>query len=180
MSIRRSRSTSVVLERRELAIKADGVHVCSSSTSELLRNLAHLTLHRSGQMEHFSYAAHRVTRANVVPSAQPVACQARHIVWLALDDNIVVINRHHLVDGRPILYDDAIPPYAKKLQNEIRAMREPGCCLYVLEFTHHYLLLNMRCDEHDAMQTIRRALRANTDPQTVDRTVCDLPPLQFQ
>ncbi len=152
--------------QKQLTVKGNGVHLVTATGSKLLERFITATLFRSGELRLTTSDAKTPTGVeertlyDVTPAPTPCE-QNKHLCWFTVDERIILFDRTFLLDARRVDIEDAVPPYPEPLRDEIRTMREPGCCVYVLEFVNHYTLLNIDVAELGVQAVLRTALRNN-------------------
>ena len=111
-----------------------------ASADESIDRFATATLYRDGKLIVVTLDGADLTTSDVGLSAETVRASPK-IAWFAIDERLVMVNRHHLRKVTLVKHDDPIPPIALAIPKAIRELRDGEWSVVVLEFDNHYLLL---------------------------------------
>lgn len=117
-----------------------------ASAVESIDRFATATLYRDGKLIVVTLDGADLTTSGVGLSAETVRGSPK-IAWFAIDERLVMVNRHHLRKTTLVKHDDPIPQIALAIPKAIKELRDDEWSVVVLEFDNHYLLLALDLDD---------------------------------
>lgn len=118
----------------------ESVSTQQASSDESIERFATATLYRDGKLIVVTLDGADLTIDGVGLNGE-TARGSPKIAWFAIDERLVVVNRHHLRKTTLIKLDDPIPPIALAIPKAIKELRADEWSVIILEFDNHYLLL---------------------------------------